>query len=154
MIAFFKDQNVLYFQWEKWENQEIINQMDTVTTAVNIARSSKALYGLTRRHLPDILILAESEEIKDQIKGQKELFEELVPCGNVQVTNELQSNIDIRRWCQQKLPDMTIFMKLEGQVDVEKEVRNIQEKMAKLETNAAKLQAKIDKRPNEAIQIK
>ena len=127
--------------------------MQTCLAAVEIARSIKVLYSLNRRHLPEVILVPESCLIEQSLRDNAGLIETLVPCGRVLVMASFdgkntinQDQVDVTKWSKHVLPgEFTLFLRLDGQVDVPREKQRISQKLAKLEATRVKLQTKLDK---------
>ena len=126
--------------------------MQTCLAAVEIARSIKVLYSLNRRHLPEVILVAESYPIEQSLRDNARLIETLVPCGRVLVepassglSDTNHDEVDVTKWSKQDLPGkFCLYLKLDGQVDA-REKQRISQKLAKLEATRVKLQTKLDK---------
>ena len=121
--------------------------MQTCQVAIDAARSIKVLYSMNRRHLPEIVLEAQSHEIEQSLRDNTSLIESLVPCGKVSVTTAVtqQGLFDLAKWSKQILPGFCLFLQLEGQVDVQREEERLSKRLAKLESTQVKLQTKLDK---------
>ena len=126
--------------------------MQTCLAAVEIARSIKVLYSLNRRHLPEVILVAESYPIEQSLRDNARLIETLVPCGRVLVvpassglSDTNHDEVDVTKWSKQDLPGkFCLYLKLDGQVDA-REKQRISQKLAKLEATRVKLQTKLEK---------
>ena len=121
--------------------------MQTCQTAIEAARSIKVLYSLNRRHLPEVILVAESHQAEQSLRHNKRLIEALVPCGRIQVSSasDADQEFDVTKWSKKVLPDFCLYLQLEGQVDVQREEQRISQRLAKLEATRVKLQTKLDK---------
>ena len=119
--------------------------MQTCQTAIEAARSIKVLYSLNRRHLPEVILVAESHQAEQSLRHNKRLIEALVPCGRIQVSSASDQEFDVTKWSKKVLPDFSLYLQLEGQVDVQREEQRISQRLAKLEATRVKLQTKLDK---------
>ena len=123
--------------------------MQTCQTAIEAARSIKVLYSLNRRHLPEVILVAESHQAEQSLRHNKRLIEALVPCGRIQVWSAsgatADQEFDVTKWSKKVLPDFCLYLQLEGQVDVQREEQRISQRLAKLEATRVKLQTKLDR---------
>ena len=119
--------------------------MQTCQTAIEAARSIKVLYSLNRRHLPEVILVAESHKAEQSLRHNKRLIEALVPCGRIQVSSASDQEFDVTKWSKKVLPDFCLYLQLEGQVDVQREEQRISQRLAKLEATRVKLQTKLDR---------
>ena len=121
--------------------------MQTCQTAIEAARSIKVLYSLNRRHLPEVILVAESHQAEQSLRHNKRLIEALVPCGRIQVSSasDADQEFDVTKWSKKVLPDFCLYLQLEGQVDVQREEHRISQRLAKLEATRVKLQTKLDR---------
>ena len=121
--------------------------MQTCQTAIEAARSIKVLYSLNRRHLPEVILVAESHQAEQSLRHNKRLIEALVPCGRIQVSSasDADQEFDVTKWSKKVLPDFCLYLQLEGQVDVQREEQRISQRLAKLEATRVKLQTKLDR---------
>ena len=127
--------------------------MQTCQTAIEAARSIKVCYSLNRRHLPEVILVAESHQVEQSLRHNKRLIEALVPCGRIQVSlasalasgDASDQEFDVTKWSKKVLPDFCLYLQLEGQVDVQREEQRISQRLAKLEATRVKLQTKLDK---------
>ena len=121
--------------------------MQTCQTAIEAARSIKVLYSLNRRHLPEVILVAESHQAEQSLRHNKRLIEALVPCGRIQVSSasDADQEFDVTKWPKKVLPDFCLYLQLEGQVDVQREEQRISQRLAKLEATRVKLQTKLDR---------
>ena len=119
--------------------------MQTCQTAIEAARSIKVLYSLNRRHLPEVILVAESHQAEQSLRHNKRLIEALVPCGRIQVSSASDQEFDVTKWSKKLLPDFCLYLQLEGQVDVQREEQRISQRLAKLEATRVKLQTKLER---------
>ena len=67
----------------------IDESMQTCQIAIDAARSTKVLYSMSRRHLPEIILDAQSYKTEQSLRDNTSLIETLVPCGKVSVISSL-----------------------------------------------------------------
>jgi len=135
-------------EWRSWRQPRIDAAMQTCQVAIDAARSTKVLYSMSRRNLPEMILEANSHEIEQSLRDNSSLIEALVPCGKVSVISAKAGNqqgFDLSKWSKQILPDLDLYLQLEGQVDVHREEERLSKRLAKLEATRVKLQTKLDK---------
>lgn len=116
--------------------------MKTCLAATIGLRSIKVQYGLVRRHCPEVIIIAKSPAQLDQVAH---LIERLVPCGPIQIMEKPQR--DLAKWESFQLPEAVMYMKLEGMVDADQELKKVETKMAKLNVKLEKLKDADETKP-------
>lgn len=109
--------------------------MRTCLAATIGLRSIKVQYGLVRRHCPEVIIIAKSPAQLDQTAH---LIERLVPCGPIQIQQQKTSQ-DLSKWESVTLPEAVMYMKLEGFVDANQELKKVVDKLGKLNVKLEKL---------------
>ena len=115
--------------WQKWVDPEVTHQMEACLEMNSAIRAIKTQYGLSRRHLPEVLIMTEKAEMMRQ---SAQLIQTLAPCGHLEVTESCAGR-DLSRWCDLDLPTGRLHVKLEGLVDVQREMKRISQRLCKLE---------------------
>ena len=133
-----------YEDWQGWVNLEADADMITCMDVVYAVRSVKELYGMKRKQLPRVVIVPASEEASSSLRRAKCLIESLVPSGQVDIRQSLQSDFqqEVDLWSRQKLSDSHIFVEVASYIDVQLELQRVAEKMDKLKSNLIKFGAK------------
>ena len=113
--------------------------------AVGTVRSVKNLYGMKRKHSPQVVIVSDSPEVFDSLQRSRCLIESLVPSGAVEVRkggDDEASTVQLEKWSMQKMTDRqcTVFVEIASHIDVALELQRLSAKMQKLEKTRTKLQ--------------
>ena len=123
--------------------------------AVTTSRQIKEMYGMKRSQLPRVIVyhpvLMKSEAFREHAN---EIIETLVPCQSVTIVESIDTTPS-NKWSKKKLPSgMQVLVELEGHVDVKRELKRIDAKLTKTQSNLNKMRAKeaaaVNKTPTEA----
>ena len=126
-----------------------------IMEAVTTSRQIKEMYGMKRSQLPRVIVyhpvLMKSEAFREHAN---EIIETLVPCQSVTIVESIDTTPS-NKWSKKKLPSgMQVLVELEGHVDVKRELKRIDAKLTKTQSNLNKMRAKeaaaVNKTPTEA----
>ena len=127
-----------------------------IMEAVTTSRQIKEMYGMKRSQLPRVIVhhpvLMQSEAFREHAN---EIIETLVPCQSVTIVEGIDTTLLSNKWSKKKLPSgMQVLVELEGHVDVKRELKRIDAKLTKTQSNLNKMRAKeaaaVNKTPTEA----
>ena len=131
-----------------------------IMEAVTTSRQIKELYGMKRSQLPRVIVhhpdMMQSETFRE---NASDVIENLVPCQSVTIVETIDTTLS-NKWSKKKLPSgMQVLVELEGHVDVKRELKRIDAKLTKTQSNLNKMRAKeaasaVNKTPTEAEKTK
>ena len=128
--------------------------MEFCRAVVGSVRSVKNLYGMKRKHLTQVVIVSDSEEVFDSLQRSRCLIESLAPSGTVEVRKAGGDDdaVDLKKWSVEKCPSLkfSVFVDIASHINVELELQRNLKKLQKLNNDHAKLLGK-KKLPNPAI---
>jgi valyl-tRNA synthetase len=120
--------------------------MDQCLATVATVRSVKSLYGLKRKQLPAVHLVLAREDCAQSAQRTVQCVQQLVPCATVCVSNENVS-LDLNKWSMKDIPDreIKVFVRMEGHIDVKRELQRVGERLSKIASQMHKVQTKLDK---------
>lgn len=149
-----------FFQWSRYENQDLMKAVDLLGEIVSAVRHLKKSLNVPRSAKPDVLVITPDPTQLDALVSMASV---LAPCGDINLVKDegdpkseavssfhvmapLEgSNTTVRKLRLFSSAFVTIFLfsqvfvDLRGHVNVKVEVRRLRDEIEKLETKLAKL---------------
>ncbi|XP_040574569.1 valine--tRNA ligase, mitochondrial [Lepeophtheirus salmonis] len=126
-------------EWNQSINNEVNASMKQSLSIVTYIRASKKLYNLTNKDRPNVSIYTQNYK---NLQAFKDIIQILSYTGEVSVVT-LSSSNETLGWSESTIPETGDIIKLEGTLNVSKEIQRIEERELKLQRDVTKYQAQL-----------
>jgi len=128
-------------QWSGFVNPSLGSLMERALLIVSGIRSTKSNYSLVKGSLPPVIIHSDSLEELEQLGQFSEIICRLSKSGDLEFTSSKPSIEDLPLGCAvNSLEGLTVAVQLGEYMDIEKELKKFEEKVAKIARDVKKLE--------------
>jgi len=123
-----------------WRNETVEEEMNVVEEVVHHLRAMRAAYNIPHKTATETFINCKTAEAKEMISQYSQTIQELGSAQSITLTDE-----DVIKGCSVEIvnPSISVFIQLQGIVDIDAEVKKLQNMLTGVKKSLATLEERI-----------